>query len=690
MDQLLRKKEDRVFNDRFRAVRILKSGQGVETLLGTDLHKGKEVVIKTALSKEIPESIRLRLEHEARILREIENPRIARLLSFGKDEKEIFLVMDHVPGITLQERLQRGALSIREATAVGCSLLAALEEIHRHGVLHRDVKPSNIIVDQEGLLERAVLIDFGFARSEWLAASIRDLPVGTVRYISPEQAGLIDVKVSEPSDLYSVGIILYECLAGRPPFNGIDAGELLRLHLSVRPMELRNRGVAVPRALDEVIQRLLRKDPSDRYQSAEAVTADLSQIVEAIDRGIKEPSIIVGIKDRRRTLTEPAFIGRDEELAMLELELTQAREGSKRLVLLEGESGVGKSRLLKEFEQRAVQQGAWVLQGQGVDQAAQRPFQLLDGIVQRLLAAARWEPHIAESIRQRLGSEADAVSVALPDLKDVFRSRAQGFLGLEEHGEIRNLRALASLLDALGSESRPAVVLLDDGQWADELTLKLLDHWKRRSGPEGEAGRHVLVVLSFRSEEVPVDHSLRRMPASVRLRLDPFDPADVARLAESMAGRLPRQATDVVAQLSEGNSFMAAAVLQGLVEGGALIPEPSGWRIEPDRMAEVQASRRAAIFLARRLERLTLEALRLLSVGAILGKGFDLDFAGGLAGLTPEEASSAIEEARHRRILWVDAGGTRCHFAHDKIRETLLGRMPEEERRQLHLQAARQ
>jgi len=539
-------------------------------------------------------------------------------------------------------------------------------------------------------ITRAILIDFGFARSESLQTAIRDLPVGTVRYVSPEQAGLIDVKVSECADLYSAGMVLYECLAGRPPFKGTDVGELLQLHLNVRPMELRDLGIFVPRALDEVIQRLLRKDPSDRYQTAEGALADLSQISDAIDRGISEPAVVIGLQDRRRTLAAPAFIGRDEELSILERELERAKEGEGRLVFLEGESGIGKSRLLKEFERRALRQGAWVLQGQGVDQAAQRPFQLLDGIVQGLLAAARWEPEVAETIRRRLGAEMDAVSVALPDLKEAFGTQAQISLGLEEHGEIRNLRALTSLLDSLGSETRPAVILLDDGQWADELTLKLLDRWSRRTDSEGKAGRHILLILSFRSEEVSTDHLLRRLSASVRLRLAPFDSPDVARMAESMAGPLPQRATEVVAQLSEGNSFMAAAVLQGLVECGALVNEPAGWRIEPDRMAEVQASRRAAIFLARRLERLRPHALRLLSVGAILGKSFDLAFARDLAGLTPEEAASAVEEARHRHILWGEVGASRCHFAHDKIRETLLGRMPEEDRRALHLQAALQ
>ncbi|WDT77235.1 MAG: AAA family ATPase [Candidatus Manganitrophus sp.] len=689
MNPALNVDEGHILGGRFRAARLLKKGQGIETWLGVDLHRQKQVVIKMASSGHVSNQLRIRLEHEAQILQRIQSPHISPLLYGGNQEAALFFVMPFLPGTTLAERLREDPLSVREALAVGRSLLSALHEVHTRGILHRDVKPSNIMVDGAPIT-RAILIDFGFARSESLQTAIRDLPVGTVRYVSPEQAGLIDVKVSECADLYSAGMVLYECLAGRPPFKGTDVAELLQLHLNVRPMELRDLGISVPRALDEVIQRLLRKDPSDRYQTAEGALADLSQISDAIDRGISEPAVVIGLQDRRRTLAAPAFIGRDEELSILERELERAKEGEGRLVFLEGESGIGKSRLLKEFERRALRQGAWVLQGQGVDQAAQRPFQLLDGIVQGLLAAARWEPEAAETIRRRLGAEMDAVSVALPDLKEAFGTQAQISLGLEEHGEIRNLRALTSLLDSLGSETRPAVILLDDGQWADELTLKLLDRWSRRTDSEGKAGRHILLILSFRSEEVSADHSLRRLSASVRLRLSPFDLADVARMAESMAGPLPQRATEVVAQLSEGNSFMAAAVLQGLVECGALVNEPAGWRIEPDRMAEVQASRRAAIFLTRRLERLTPEALRLLSVGAVLGKEFDLAFAGSLAGLTSQEASSVVDEGRNRHILWVDMAEARCHFVHDKIREALLGRMPQEERKRLHLQAAQQ
>lgn len=173
--------------------------------------------------------------------------------------------------------------------------------------------------------------------------------------------------------------------------------------MTLHPPELRTLGLTVPRALDEVIQRLLRKDPRDRYQAAAGVLADLKQIGEALERGIADPTLVVGLEDRRKTLTEPAFVGRNAELELLDLQLQRTRGGEGGLVLLEADSGGGKTRFLTEFAQRASRHGAWILRGQGLDQAAQRPFQVLVGVAAELIAATRTDTSLAQAIRERLG-----------------------------------------------------------------------------------------------------------------------------------------------------------------------------------------------------------------------------------------------------------------------------------------------
>src|SRR5205085_5480057 len=172
------------------------------------------------------------------------------------------------------------------------------------------------------------------------------------------------------------------------------------------------------------------------------------------------------------------------------------------------------------------------------------------------------------------------------------------------------------------------------------------------------------------------------------LTLPPFSARGLRSFLESMAGSLPDEAVEVVERLSEGNPFMASAVVRGLVEVGALVDGPAGWRVEPLALDDVRSSRRAAVFLTRRLELLPVRGLHLLSVGAVLGKEFPLDLAASLAQQSTAEAMAALEESRRRYIVWAGDDGSRWSFVHDKLRENLLDRLPEPERRALHALAA--
>ncbi|MBI2266850.1 MAG: SpoIIE family protein phosphatase [Armatimonadetes bacterium] len=682
---------DRVFGGRFRSTLLLREREGVATLLGTDLMQGSDVVIKTVPSSHVSGGTQLRLAHEARILNEVRCPFLAPLLHHGSQEGLLYFVTPFVSGTTLEERLRTGPLSVRETLTVGRFICVALQEAHGRGVLHRDIKPTNVIIDRNPPLNRAVLIDFAFIRSARGEASMRKQPVSVVQYMSPEQAGLLDYDVGERSDLYSVGALLFECLAGRPPFEGQCAAEILRQHLTARPPELRTLGVQVPLVLNMVLQRLLRKDPRDRYQSAGALLADLIEISDALERGVAEPTLILGLHDRYRVLKEPIFVGRKAEISTLDRELGNARRGRGGLVIIESESGGGKTRLLEEMAHRGARNGFWVLRGQGVDKTAQRPFQVLDGVVREIVAEASLQQGFADRLKEILADERDALCAALPGLAEVLSPGSLSCpagTGPEAHREARNLRALAAMLATVGSEGQPALVLLDDCQWADEMTLKFMKYWQRLQSQGDEQKRNILLVVSFRSENLPDNHPFRTIRASVHISLPPLEEDDVRRLAESMAGPLPEEAVRIICSLSEGSPFMAAEVLRGLMETGGIAAGPSGWVVAPEAMGDIQSSRHAAQVLARRLDLLKDNTLVLLSAGAVLGKEFDLDSAAALARQSSYEAISALNEARQRHIVWADAEGARCVFVHDKLRETLLARLPNDYQKALHLLAA--
>jgi signal transduction histidine kinase/tetratricopeptide (TPR) repeat protein len=680
-----------VFGGRYRVSRTLKRGHGGETLFGVDLASGgAPVVLKTTRASEVSPGTELRLEHEADVLRHLATPSVTPLLDVGREGDDLYLVMPFVRGVTLAERLLRGPLSVDDTIAVALGLFRALRVAHDHGVLHRDIKPANLIVGEGSPPTPVTLIDFGLARSGRLDASTRDLPVGSAAYVSPEQAGLITGEVGERSDLYSAGVVLFECLAGRVPFQGPTVGELLRQHLTARPPELRSLGLPVPRALDDVIQRLLRKDPRDRYQSADSVLSDLEEIAAALARGEREPVLATGARDRRQTVTEPAFVGREAELATFREELARVEAGQSRLMLLEGESGAGKSRLLDEIAVAALRRGVWVLRGRGSERSPPRPLHLFDDVVREIVATARSEPGFAATLRARLGELADGVCAILPALCDVLAPGRMVALGPEDRLEARSLPALIALLDALGSADRPAMVLLDDCHWAGELSLRVVAEWQRAHAPDGRSPHpaHVLVVAAYRPEELSEASPLRRIPSARRLALGPLAGPEVRRLAESMAGPLPAEAVSLVERLSDGNPFLAEAVVAGLTEGGALRATPWGWEVEPQAMAHAQSSRRAGVFLSRRIAGLPAEALRLLSVGAVLGRSFELKLAADLAGQSATAVMDAVAAARRRHLVWIDASAGACLFVHDRIRAALLERLSADERRRLHRLAA--
>jgi signal transduction histidine kinase/CheY-like chemotaxis protein len=673
-----------LFGDRYRAKRLLERRQSVETLLASDQVNGEAVILKVLAVGSASAGVRTRLEHEVSMLREVDGECLAPLLEVGCEDDCIYLVRSFVPGVTLKARLRQGPLGLADLLIVAGCLLSALKEIHGRGVLHRDIRSVNVIVGEESPLEKVVLVDAGFSCTLQLDGTVGELSLDAALYRSPEQAGSLDYDVGEPSDLYSAGVILFECLSGRSPFDGNTVGGVLLQHMTAPVPELRSLGLEVPRALDELIQRLLRKDPRDRYQSAEAALVDLNHIIDAIENGICEPSCVIGSHDRRPTLTEPAFVGRHRELAQLDERIDRACEGHGSLVFLESESGGGKTRLLAELAMRGTRKGMWVVRGQGSEQVGQRPFQMLHGIVNQLTAAVRTEASLANAVRSRLGDDRTAAIAAVPELAWTLGGEASDQLGPEAFGETRSIQALSKLLDALGSQQRPVMIVLDDFQWADELTTKLIARWQSRRFDAQVSSRHVLLVVAYRTEEVAADHPLRSIQASLLQALPPFEPDDVRSLVQSMAGPVPAEAADVVIRLSEGCPFMASAVLCGMVESGALVPEPEGWRVEPLAMADLRSSGWAAAFLSRRIELLPEPAIDLLVAGSVLGKEFELPSAAELVGQSLSEALAALEMARQRHFVWIRPDGVHCAFVHDKIRASLLERLSDDERRNLH------
>jgi signal transduction histidine kinase/CheY-like chemotaxis protein/tetratricopeptide (TPR) repeat protein len=675
-------------NQRYRLIERLFDQNGCAAYRAEYLETQDIVQFRTRIATSYSEMFLQNMENEFHELRKLVVKDLPVILEFGQCDGMVYLVEPQIEGVTLRQSLHAGPLAWPQLLVVARGILRTLHAAHDRELIHAAVRPDNVILDALVDPSQARLIRFGLHRNQ-----LFDVPDATFQreralYQSPEQSGALSRQIALTADLYSLGIVLYECITGRLPYDDEDVGKILLKHISDSIPSVSSFGYELSAALNELLERLLRKDPRDRYQSAEAVIADFEAIDQALALGQPSLKVTIGSKDFRPTLTEPAFVGRDDEVHQLQRELDRLRHGQGGMIVVESESGVGKTRLLEELVSRADRDGIWVLRGQGTQMLGQKPLQVLEDVFTSVIEAAQDQPQLVKQLTDLLGDQKYAIRGCLPYLADAFDWNDENLLGPEKFGETRSLLAVTALIEALSSLDRPILLILDDCQWADELALKLFQHWNRHWDSSIDEKRRLSVIVAFRTEEATDNKFLNQLDCPTHLKLSAFDDQAIKQLLESMAGPLPNKITDLVAHLSDGNPFMATAVLRGMVESGAINFHDLGWEVDDAAMAKVQSSNRASAFLARRIDLLTDDSILLLSTGAVLGKTFSLETVAALRCMSISDAMLTMNDARQRHLIWFDENANQCSFVHDKVRESLMDRLSSEDKTSCHLKAA--
>ena len=274
-DQLL----NTLFDGRYRIMRKLGSGGMANVYLAEDQELGRRVAIKILNDRHAgDDQFVARFRNEAKNAASLSHPNIVSIYDRGEAEGTYYIAMEYLDGKSLKELiLERGPAPVSVAVDYARQILAALRFAHRNGLVHRDIKPHNVLVDGEGHVK---VTDFGIARAGASQMTEEGSIIGTAQYLSPEQAR--GTQVDQTSDLYSLGIVLYEMLTGAVPFTGDSPVEIAMKHLSATPEALSTRRADIPHALDMVVLRALAKDPAARYQSADEMDADLERVARGL------------------------------------------------------------------------------------------------------------------------------------------------------------------------------------------------------------------------------------------------------------------------------------------------------------------------------------------------------------------------------------------------------------------------
>ncbi|MGD8752628.1 MAG: ABC transporter substrate-binding protein [Anaerolineales bacterium] len=699
----------------------------------------RQVTIKVILPEfaSHPEFVR-RFEVEARLVARLEHPHIVPFYDYWRDEQGAYLVMRWLPGGSLRLALENGPLDVDAAGRLLGQIAEALDTAHKHEVVHRDLKPENILFDGSG---NAYLTDFGIAKDlggERLT-STGDI-VGSVDYLAPEQAK--GEPVTPKTDIYALGIVLYEMLVGEHPFPKLTTIQMLQKHLNEALPSLRAARPNLPAGLDDVIQVATDKDPDERYSHVLELLEAYRRVIAMEEapptRRVKFPGFLKEDAEGRE-VERPVFVARKRQLTRLSEFLENALAGHGQVVFVTGGAGRGKTALLGEFARRALGKHADLLVARGNCSAYSGlgdpylPFRdvmgMLTGEVESCWAAgeintqqarALWElfPHTVQVLLEH-GSDLlglfvspqallSRVSTAPGDIswrrklkREIKEKSPQREGVLQSHLFDQYTNVLKAL-----SEDHPLIIMLDDLQWIDTASISLLFHLGRRL-----EGSRTLVLGAYRPEEVSTDRDGLRHPlekalsefkrsfGDIWIDLDQTNQREGRTFVEAFVDTEPNVLGGIfrhaLFQHTEGHPLFTIELLRAMQERGDIHKDVDGRWVQADELDWATLPPRVDAVIEERIHRLDDELKEILSIASVEGEVFTAQVVNRVAEIGERFSLRRLSEELERQHRLIKESGeervgenslSRYKFSHTLFQQYIYNHLPHAERRLLHAQ----
>jgi PAS domain S-box-containing protein len=641
-----------------------------------------------------------RLKHEYSLASTLDAAWAVQPLALTHREGRMSLVLRDPGGEPLNRVLERRhgqPLDLIHSFRIAVGLATTVGQVHRHGLVHKDIKPENIFVDDAG---GVWLTGFGIASQlprEFQAPAPPEIIAGTLAYMAPEQTGRMNRSIDTRSDLYSLGVCLYQMITGVLPFTAGDPLEWVHCHIARQPTPPCDRA-AVPKPLSAVVMKLLAKNGEERYQTASGLESDLRRCwAEWQSHGHIDP-FPLGAQDKAdRLLIPEKLYGREREVDVLLASFDRVvANGTPEVVLVSGYSGVGKSSLVSELHKVLVPPRGLFASGKFDQYKRDIPYstlaQALQTLIRQILVKneaklGQWRSALAEAV----GPNGQLMVNLIPELEFIIGKQPPIPDLPPKDAQNRFRLVFRRFLGAFARPEHPLALFLDDLQWLDAATLELLEHLI--TAPDV---RHLMVVGAYRDNEVNSSHPLMRTLDTIRatgarmqeIVLAPLQLDDLGRLVAD-ALRCNVGATAPLAQLvhekTGGNAFFAIQFFMELAEEGLLEldRDAAAWNWDLARIRAKGYTDNVVDLMVGKLKRLsgrTQDALRQL---ACLGNEVEIATLTLLHGESEEDIhASLLEATRSGVILRREAS---YGFLHDRVQEASYALIPEGERAAAHL-----
>ncbi|MEZ4295563.1 MAG: AAA family ATPase [Polyangiaceae bacterium] len=673
-------------------------------------------VIMKVLASEYPTATEIaRLTREHDLLASLDLPGVVRVHELTRHNQRPALVMEDFGARSLGDVAREHPFSTEDVLATAVEIADILGQIHRRGIVHRDVNPQNLVKNpQTGLLK---IIDFDLASllaDENGKIRAHSQLQGTLRYMAPEQTGRMNRAVDSRADLYSLGATLYELFTGSPPFALSDPMELVHAHIARRPPALQEALPDLPRVVGEIVQKLLAKAPEDRYQTALGLKADLQRCLEDLRRTGTVADFPLGEHDVPDTLQLPhALYGREAEVKQLHDAFARTVAGGVSLVLLSGQAGVGKSALVKELRGPVAQAKGRFCSGKFDQLQRDVPYSAFIAAFSELVRQALAESEedlaaIRASIVEAVGASAAVLTALIPEAALLLGDSLPLPALSPADAIVRFNFVLRAFVGAFATAEHPLVILLDDLQWADTPSLKLL-----QALLSDAPTTNLLFVGAHREEEVLAGHALAQTIASLRdagalvetVRVGLLDRPTVDRIVRDTLRCGPAQTEQLgalVFERTEGNPFFVGQLLKAMSEDGLLRFNAAarGWQWDIADMRRRYFKGDVVELMVTKIRRLSARAQELLILAACTGNPVDVELVRLVSGCTADEVESALVEATQHELLIArevpgavreDNAGVRVIYelVHDRVQQAAYSLLPEAQRPSLHLKIGR-
>lgn len=642
-----------------------------------------------------------RFNHELALAPELESSWAARPLEWQRTEAGVRMVFED-PGGEVLAAVADGPMEIAAFLGVAIAISTAVGHLHRRGIVHRDLKPSNILVAPER--GAAWLMGFGAASrlaSEKQAVVPPPVLAGALAYMSPEQTGRMNRSVDVRADLYSLGMIFYELLVGAPPFAASDAMDWMHCHLAREPLDpLRVRG-DLPATVVASVLRLLAKNPEERYQTAEGLGADLARCLDDWRTRGEIQAFPLGAHDvSDRLLLAERLYGRDAEYEALDRAIQQIAQGApSQVVLIFGPPGAGKSSLVNEAHKSVLRAGGTLITGKFDQHRRDIPYsslaEALRSFVRQILdegedAVASWR----DRLRGAMGSNGRVVLDLLPELELIVGALPPAPQLPPAEAQARFHGVLRALLGAIARPEHMLALFLDDLQWLDSSTHRLLAELVVQPDIA-----HLLLIGAYRDQEANASSSFESLlrlfdenPIVRRIGLAPLSPDHVAAFGADTLRCSVERAAPLARALharTGGNPLFTKQLLGELVERAIVSFDPDlrQWRWDLDRVSSLDGSSDILALVGGRLLRLSAETRVRVATLACLGSRVDASILALASGVDRAALDAALWPAVELGLVLHSSGF--YGFSHDAVQQAAYTLLGEVERAREHLRIGR-